>query len=582
MPWIPEEEIKRAREITAIEYLKKYQPNRLKKSSARNEWELTDHDSFKINEQTSQWHWKSRDIGGTSALNFLIHVDGCSFLEAVQMLKDEYPTYIPPPVEAKPKKPFVLPTASPDCRRVFRYLKERGISGEVLQRCVHLGILYESLPYHNAVFVGRDENQVARYAFLRGIYDASGKSFKMEQAGSEKAYAFCVPAKSGCRRVAVYEACVDVLAHMTLEQRQGSRDKYRLELGGISAPKEGQSQRSMKKPQALEHFLSQHPEITEIEVCTDNDFAGRWACEHIRKAYEGSYRIIENLPEIEGQTGQTWQKWLPVHRRNGRIGKRGDALKDKIEVEMLSPLMAEFIPDYSDIVNLDDAEPLEGPDLVQYQTSIAEKVDEINRLGMPDNQPCNLIDYFDQNKDIKEKVERITMAVKEQEGVLYGCANLTLRENLTPEEYRVVGQYLRGQYSDGWGESLEQREIKVDGGELYLHFYVGAGSDFQIQVKAPENGVQEKQPEQKPSRPELKLLGHDGNIFSILGDAARLLRRAGMSEQANEMADRVHKSSNYYEALGIISEYVKTELSDHREQPRTPRKETLKKEDTCR
>ncbi len=56
----------------------------------------------------------------------------------------------------------------------------------------------------------------------------------------------------------------------------------------------------MKKPQALEHFLSQHPEITEIEVCTDNDFAGRWACEHIRKAYEGSYRIIENLPEIKG------------------------------------------------------------------------------------------------------------------------------------------------------------------------------------------------------------------------------------------------------------------------------------------
>ena len=70
MPWIPEEEIKRAREITAIEYLKKYQPNRLKKSSARNEWELIDHDSFKINELTSQWHWKSRDIGGNQCLKF--------------------------------------------------------------------------------------------------------------------------------------------------------------------------------------------------------------------------------------------------------------------------------------------------------------------------------------------------------------------------------------------------------------------------------------------------------------------------------------------------------------------------------
>ena len=189
------------------------------------------------------------------------------------------------------------------------------------------------------------------------------------------------------------------------------------------------------------------------------------------------------------------------------------SIKEKIEVEMLSPLMAEFISDYSDIVDLDDAEPLEGPDLVQYQPAIAEKVDEINRLGMPDNQPCNLIDYFERNKDIKEKVERITMAVKEQDGVLYGCANLTLRENLTPEEYRVVGQYLRGQYSDGWGESLEQREIKVDGGELYLHFYVGAGSDFQVQVKEPENEMQEKQPEPKPSHPKLKLLGMT-EIFS--------------------------------------------------------------------
>ena len=85
-----------------------------------------------------------------------------------------------------------------------------------------------------------------------------------------------------------------------------------------------------------------------------------------------------------------------------------------------------------------------------------------------------------------------------------------------------------------------------------------------------------------PSRPKLKLLGHDGNIFSILGDASRLLRCAGMSEQANEMADRVHKSGNYYEALGIISEYVETELSDHREQRRTPRKEVPEKEDTCR
>lgn len=85
---------------------------------------------------------------------------------------------------------------------------------------------------------------------------------------------------------------------MTLEG--GSLDKYRLELGGISAPKEGETHREMKKPPALEHFLSKHPEIEEIEICTDNDFAGRWACANLKKAYGTTYRIIENLPQIEG------------------------------------------------------------------------------------------------------------------------------------------------------------------------------------------------------------------------------------------------------------------------------------------
>ena len=82
--------------------------------------------------------------------------------------------------------------------------------------CVNQGILYESLPYHNAVFVGRDEKGQARYAFLRGIYDR-GKPFKMEQSGSDKAYSFCVPPSGKCCRVAVYEAAIETLAHMTLE-----------------------------------------------------------------------------------------------------------------------------------------------------------------------------------------------------------------------------------------------------------------------------------------------------------------------------------------------------------------------------
>ena len=62
-------------------------------------------------------------------------------------------------------------------------------------------------------------------------------------------------------------------------------------------------------------------------------------------------------------------------------------------------------------------------------------------------------------------------------------------------------------------------------------------------------------------KPKMELIGHDGNIFSIMGRASRLLKQAGMREEANEMFNRVTSSGSYDEALHIISEYVETELS---------------------
>lgn len=84
MPWVTEEEIQAAKNMTAYEYLRTHQAQRLQKTRTRNEWQLTDHDSFKINELSSKWHWKSRDIGGVSALRFLIEVDGMKFTDALQ------------------------------------------------------------------------------------------------------------------------------------------------------------------------------------------------------------------------------------------------------------------------------------------------------------------------------------------------------------------------------------------------------------------------------------------------------------------------------------------------------------------
>lgn len=58
-------------------------------------------------------------------------------------------------------------------------------------------------------------------------------------------------------------------------------------------------------------------------------------------------------------------------------------------------------------------------------------------------------------------------------------------------------------------------------------------------------------------KPDCQLIGQDGNIFNLIGIAARTLRQNGMGTEAQEMTRRISsQAGNYYEALGIIGEYV--------------------------
>ena len=61
------------------------------------------------------------------------------------------------------------------------------------------------------------------------------------------------------------------------------------------------------------------------------------------------------------------------------------------------------------------------------------------------------------------------------------------------------------------------------------------------------------------SKPICKLIGEDGNIFNLVGKASSALKKEGLKEQANEMAERVFNSGSYGEALRIIGEYVEIE-----------------------
>ena len=134
MPGVTKEQVAAARQMTAIEFLRRYRADDLVKSSARGEFELKSHNSFKINGESSLWHWKSRGIGGKSALDYLMHVEGCSFVEAVRLLCEEQPSFIPQRHEEveRQRPPFELPEKSPTTTRVEAYLRCRGISQAVI------------------------------------------------------------------------------------------------------------------------------------------------------------------------------------------------------------------------------------------------------------------------------------------------------------------------------------------------------------------------------------------------------------------------------------------------------------------
>lgn len=68
-------------------------------------------------------------------------------------------------------------------------------------------------------------------------------------------------------------------------------------------------------------------------------------------------------------------------------------------------------------------------------------------------------------------------------------------------------------------------------------------------------------PEEK-AKPDCALIGEDGNVFNLMGIASRTLKEKGMANEAKEMCERVRSSGSYYEALGVIGEYVNITSSE--------------------
>lgn len=110
----------------------------------------------------------------------------------------------------------MLPEANEDNRRVFSYLRKRGIAYQVIENYINAGLLYEDKHHHNCIFVGRNLEGKAVFANKRGTYDRNGVGYKGDVAGADKKIAFRLPCNPQNNSMFVFESSIDLMSYQTL------------------------------------------------------------------------------------------------------------------------------------------------------------------------------------------------------------------------------------------------------------------------------------------------------------------------------------------------------------------------------
>jgi len=224
----------------------------------------------------NEWFDHATKEGGL-AIDFVQKFYGLSFPDAVTMLLsgEQGVPYSKARSREDERKPFELPPRNNDMRRVFAYLvKHRLIDRDVVSFFVKEKLIYESKEqstdklkeYHNAVFVGYDENGVPRHAHKRGLY-TEGKGYIGNIDNSNPCYSFHYLGRSN--RIYVFEAPIDLLSFITLHKNSDWMKHSYIALCGLSE-------------QPLFKTLEHNSILSHVVLCLDNDSAGIEASEKIK------------------------------------------------------------------------------------------------------------------------------------------------------------------------------------------------------------------------------------------------------------------------------------------------------------
>ncbi len=190
------------------------------------------------------------------------------------------------PAKAKKKtdKNFMLPAKNTENKHVFAYLtKTRCIDDEIVREMFGKKLLFEDT-YRNCVFVGYDKNNSPAFACKKGTN--TGKPYTGDVRGSKKIWGWRY--ENGQNTVRVFEAPIDALSYMTLENEAGRdwKSANYLALSGVS-------------DEALFLYMRNNKNIERVELCLDNDEPGQQAAHKIQSEIPKSIECVIVAPEAK-------------------------------------------------------------------------------------------------------------------------------------------------------------------------------------------------------------------------------------------------------------------------------------------
>ena len=517
-----DEQIAVANNVNLVNFLQ-MQGESLMKSGKDMRWSR--HTSVTV--RGNQWYeWKSQE--GGYPIEFLKRYFQYDFKQAMEVLLSASGEVGLASIEQAEPKEFILPPRNDTMNRAYGYLMNtRFIDKEVIDEFVKRDLIYEDSTYHNVVFVGYDEEGVARHAHKKSTFTNKSKSFRGNVDGSDPRYTFHYIGNSN--KLFVFEAPIDMLSYISLNKHNWKEHSY-IALNGLGT-------------KGLEHMIETYPHLRLFLLCFDHDIAG----------IEGTERVLDMMFE-----------------------------KGLYEVGIIQPNNKDFNEDLKHVHGVETIKAVDNPKYDEVTTVINELKNSVNYYEFSGTDVDTItrlyarLSYSYNKKGdndfvmINEKLEDMLIhTLSAEHYLLYDISFYNgsgAWENLREDYRSYKDRNNMNRCMENIFESVKALKESHDNNEsleIMQKSYRNLASDIlymQLNCRRELEMIMEMNekvglPEDK--RPEAKLIGEDGNIFNLMGIASRALKQSGYPDEANEMFNRITNGADSYdEALMIISQYV--------------------------